>query len=64
MAICPYYKDEEKQKVYCEGLCEQSSIHLAFASPPQRREFERSHCKSWEYEKCPLAQMHKQRYDH
>ena len=29
-AVCPYYKREERQMVYCEGVDEQSVIHLAF----------------------------------
>lgn len=27
---CPYYKYEEPQMIYCEGVVNDSSLHLAF----------------------------------
>ena len=65
VAICPFYKDTEKQRVHCEGLEANCSLHVAFATPEQRRAFELGHCKSWDYETaCPLAKMHNERYEH
>lgn len=63
LAICPYYKDEDRQKVFCEGLVPNSSIHVAFSTPEMRKEFERNYCKSWDFETCPLAWMHSIRYE-
>ena len=34
---CPYYKEEEKQKIFCEGVQEGSAIHLAFDTPQNLR---------------------------
>lgn len=62
VAICPFYKDQERQKIICEGLEQGSSLHLTFATPDMRRAFEIGHCKCWDYEKCPLAEMHSKRY--
>ena len=64
VAICPFYKDTDRQKVFCEGLEPNCSIHITFATPEQRKQFERSHCKTWDYEACTLAVMHSKRYEH
>lgn len=61
-ALCPFYKSEDSQRICCEGLLPRSSIHVAFADSNDRREFGRTHCKSWDYEACPLCQMHMKRY--
>ena len=31
--ICPYFKSEEKHTIFCEGVEENSAIHLAFSLP-------------------------------
>ena len=63
LAICPYYKDEDRQKVRCEGLEPATAIHYAFSTPARCREWKDNHCKSWGFEECPIARMLTERYD-
>ena len=62
LALCPFYKSESAQKIYCEGLFPDSAVHMAFGTPDQRRGYEKLYCKSWKYEDCPLAKAHDKRY--
>ncbi len=57
VAICPFYKDEDRQKVYCEGIEGSSSTLVTFAVPDARKEFCTTHCRSWGWEECPVAKM-------
>ena len=63
LAMCPFYKSEDTHRVICEGLRPMSSIHVAFGLPADRRSFEKEFCKNWGFEACPLAQMHRKRYE-
>ena len=60
-ALCPFYHFYERHKICCEGVIENSSIHLAFASPEARREYEKKFCDV-EYRKCPVAKMLYEKY--
>lgn len=60
-AQCPYYHREDPQKVYCEGVSDKNSIHLAFGSAADKREYEKIYCKGC-WRKCLLAQMQNRRY--
>ena len=53
---CPYYKGEEKQKIFCEGVQDGSAIHLAFDTSPNLKEYKRCFCKGC-YNSCLLAGM-------
>ena len=59
---CPFYHSEDEQKIYCEGVNERSSIHLAFSSKTERREYRRKKC-SGEYKKCRIAKMLYRKYE-
>ena len=63
LAMCPFYKSEDKHCIVCEGLLPRSSIHVAFGAPADKRAFEKDFCKSWHYDACELAQMHRKRYE-
>ncbi len=57
-AKCIYYKGEDRHEIYCAGLQDQSAIHVAFASPAKRKQWEKEHCKSISgYEDCPVKRM-------
>ena len=60
-AICPFYHFYESHKLCCEGVWENSSIHLAFASPVKRREYEKQYCRK-DYKHCPVAKMLFEKY--
>ena len=53
---CPYYKGEEKQMLFCEGVQEGSAIHLAFDTPSSLKEYKNSFCKR-RYNKCLIADL-------
>lgn len=55
-AICPFYHYYDGHKLCCEGVSEHSTIHLAFASPVERRDYEKRYCHS-KYRECRVAQM-------
>ena len=38
---CPYYKFEEKQKIFCEGVQEGTSLHLAFNTPSNLKDYKK-----------------------
>lgn len=56
-AKCPYYKCEERFEIYCRGLTEGTSIHMAFSIPLDKKTYMKRHCKSTSgYCQCPVAQ--------
>ncbi len=64
LAICPFYKDEDKQRIYCEGQEPCSSTIQAFATPEQKRAFALRACKTWEYaEECSTARALEGKYE-
>ena len=56
MVICPFYKGEYRQEIFCEGLVKDSNIHQGFANPGLRTEHKQKYCET-EYQSCPIAQM-------
>ena len=58
---CPYYKCETQCVVFCEGVEENCCIHLAFATKPQRKEYERIYCQK-DWTECMIAQGHNKRW--
>ena len=60
---CPYYKYEEKQKIYCEGVQEGTAIHLAFDTTPNLKDYKRHYCKGC-YDRCLIAEMLNRKYDY
>lgn len=60
---CPYYKEEEKQKIFCEGVQEGSAIHLAFDTPQNLRDYKNHFCKGC-YNKCLIADAMNRKWDY
>ena len=61
---CPYYKGEEKQMLFCEGVQEGSAIHLAFDTSPNLKEYKNHFCKTMCHNKCLVAGMLNRKYDY
>ena len=59
--VCPYYKFEERQKIFCEGVEQNTAIHLAFASPPQLKDYKSRFCECG-YTGCRIADMLERKY--
>ena len=53
---CPYYKGEEKQKIFCEGVQEGSTIHMAFDTTDNLKDYKLHACKK-HYNRCLVAKM-------
>lgn len=61
--FCPFYSEEDRQTIYCEGLEVGTAIHLAFSTPPQLKAFKKRFCERTCYDKCPIAQMLAKKYE-
>ena len=60
---CPYYKCESQCVIYCEGVETNNCIHMAFASKPQRKEYEKQfYQRSWE--RCMIAEALNRKWDY
>lgn len=57
-AKCTYYCGEERHEIYCKGLSEGMRIHVAFASPAERKNWLEEHCMSIQKcMNCPVRKM-------
>ena len=53
---CPFYHSEEPQKICCEGIWEENTIHLCFGTPSQQTEYKEIFCNT-NYHNCLIADM-------
>lgn len=61
--VCPYYKCEAPQMIYCEGVEEETALHLAFAAKDKMKSYMKAKCcSSWR--SCMIAQMLNKKYDY
>lgn len=60
-AICPFYKHEHPQMIYCDGVTEDSVTHEAFASKTSAMEYKNRYCRA-DYRLCSIYQMLKEIY--
>ena len=58
---CPYYKFEEKQKIFCEGVQEGTAIHLAFDTNSNLKVYKKQFCKGC-YNRCLIAEMQNRKW--
>lgn len=55
-AICPFYRHEDSQVIYCDGVVPDSVIHLAFANKSDAKEYKLMYCRK-RYNKCPISNL-------
>lgn len=55
-AICPYYKHEGSQVIYCDGIVDASVLHLAFATKTDAKAFKEKHCRA-DFPSCKIYKM-------
>lgn len=60
-AVCPYYKRNDRSKICCEGICSNSTIHLAFSSPDQIKSYKQVFCRD-HWVNCRIADMLNRKY--
>ncbi len=58
---CPYYRCEENQKIFCEGLRKGTSLHLVFGDHQELKAYKDQFCKA-DWNGCLLALMQNRRY--
>lgn len=61
-AVCPFYKYEERQHIYCEGLTEATTIHLAHSTPAASKKHRQCNCYG-NYLDCRLAKMLEKKWE-
>lgn len=61
-ALCPFYRRAEKQMIFCEGVEDNSTIHIAFASAKRKEAYKKQYCDSG-YRDCLVSQMLERKYD-
>lgn len=54
-AICPFYKHESRQVIYCEGIKEGTVLHLAFANPSDCLLHKKQYCRGNNHIQCPIS---------
>ena len=59
-AQCPFYKAEDRNIIYCEGVKENSSIHNAFAG--NAAEYKKEFCCG-DWKNCLIAKALWSKYD-
>ena len=60
---CPFFHYYDGCKICCEGVKKNSSIHLAFASPEERRQYMKTICYFSNYKTCIVAQALYNKYN-
>lgn len=53
-AICPFYKHENRQVIFCEGIKDGTVLHLAFANPSECLSHKKNYCRA-NHSQCPLS---------
>ena len=56
LALCEYYKHEDRQMVYCDGPRKGSVIHVAFPDGSSCRAYKREYCYR-DFKKCEVCKM-------
>lgn len=59
---CPYYKEEERQKIYCEGVVKGSSSIQTFATPQMQKDYEDQFCKG-KWKECQICWALNRKYE-
>lgn len=53
---CPYYRKDVQNKIVCEGIDEDGTIHINFSTTRKRAAYQKIKCCA-NYKACPIAQI-------
>lgn len=53
---CPLYKHENTSVIYCRGIDDETTTHVAFANKTACKLYKEWHCKD-DYRRCKYYQM-------
>ncbi len=60
-AVCPYYRHEDPQVIYCKGITEGNVLHLAFSTRVQAVKYKNERCYSIDgWHRCLIARLQKE----
>lgn len=59
---CPYYKGEERQVIFCEGVEDGTALRLGFSTPAGIADYKSRFCKG-RYCGCRIVGMLDRKYD-
>lgn len=51
--LCPFYKEQDQQHIYCGGTEKGIVYHVAFATPKMLKEYQKEFCKT--SKGCPMS---------
>lgn len=55
-AVCPFYKYENRNVIFCEGIKEGTVLHIAFANPSECFLHKKEYCRC-NHTGCPISRM-------
>ncbi len=55
LAVCPFYRREQKQAIMCDGFLLGVSVTLRFTDPREAKLHKENYCRSQKYVQCPYA---------
>lgn len=61
-AKCPFYDSEEAQKVICEGVIENTKIHICFDTPDALKQYKKIFCYN-DYQNCIIHKALSVKYE-
>lgn len=62
--VCPFYKQEDATKLFCEGYCKSCSLQTSFTRREQLQLHKERHCNSFKgYPNCPIYPVIAKQYD-
>lgn len=53
---CPFYRVSKNYQIVCEGIVDETNLHLQFRNDKARKEWKSWNCDD-QYTMCPLSQM-------
>ena len=59
---CPFYHKDETQVIYCEGVEENTTTHLAFGSRNRCRDYKKEYC-CYAWWDCRVAHMLEEKWE-
>jgi hypothetical protein len=61
---CPYYHNNDANRIVCEGLCEGNTINLVYESQADRKQYMKDVCNSiLACRDCPIHILLDQKYE-
>lgn len=61
--VCPFYSQEERLKLHCEGHCKGTRLHTCFDCGERMKAYKRKYCYNLkQYQSCPLYEVIEKQY--